>query len=152
MTLAHALNAMVAAVPDYQPSPELATEIRVFNHLEHALDRAFDALGRGDFRGFDVAMADFNARRVALSKPDTSDRRQLVEALLDRDGDDCWLCGAPMDGDVTVEHLIARSLGGTNRLAGLALTHQACNVRLGNKPLSEKIALRDQVRAELVAA
>ena len=49
----------------------------------------------------------------------------------------CVLCGMPMArGDATFEHLVPRSLGGTNTTGNLALSHKSCNNRRGAAPLT----------------
>ena len=76
-------------------------------------------------------------------------RRRLRRAIIERDGADCWLCGNEMPmQDRTVEHLIAKSNGGTDELDNLALCHEACNVLLGNLPLAAKLDLRRKYRDE----
>lgn len=70
--------------------------------------------------------------------------------LMERDGTDCWFCGRPMGGDVTIEHLVARSKGGVNHLDNYALAHQKCNAAAADKSLVEKIALRTAMRAEVL--
>lgn len=72
-----------------------------------------------------------------------------AEALLARDGPDCFLCGKPLGADSTVEHLLALVHGGSNSLANLALVHSECNKVLGDKSVTEKIFLRDANRKEL---
>ena len=53
-------------------------------------------------------------------------------ALLKRDGWRCWLCGEFMgEGDVSIDHLLPRSLGGTHEQANLKLAHVGCNNRRG---------------------
>lgn len=84
--------------------------------------------------------------------------------LLYRDGDTCFYCGNPFDlkwyadhlpgrgtwgsGKAkqdfrcTVEHLRARSNGGTNHPDNLVLAHQYCNGRVGAMSLEEKLMAR----------
>jgi 5-methylcytosine-specific restriction endonuclease McrA len=59
-------------------------------------------------------------------------RKRRVRALLARDGDLCWLCGKPLDGDATLDHVVPRSKGGSDALANLKLAHGRCNHRRGN--------------------
>jgi len=76
----------------------------------------------------------------------------LVPLLRARDGDRCWLCGAPMDFNAkpnsanawSVEHLLSRSLGGPHRLENAVLCHPRCNRVLGCRALHDKIRLRDR--------
>lgn len=66
--------------------------------------------------------------------------------LIDRDGTDCWLCGKAMGEDLTVEHLISLTQGGTNKLSNMVLVHFACNNDLGNMPLNQKVKMAIQKR------
>ena len=98
----------------------------------------------------DAAVAAFWAGR--LHRPDKKDRRKLIIALLDRDGDECWLCARQMSaGSRTIEHLEPISRGGTNDPANLALAHAACNHQLGDMSLARKLAVRESVRRERAA-
>lgn len=62
--------------------------------------------------------------------------------LADRDGACCSLCGGIVDMTLkradslmcpSVDHIIPRSLGGTNDPANLALAHLLCNIRKSNR-------------------
>jgi HNH endonuclease len=57
--------------------------------------------------------------------------RQLRKLILLRDEGRCWLCGE--SGADTVDHIVPRSLGGTNALTNLAAAHALCNKRRGNR-------------------
>lgn len=78
-----------------------------------------------------------------------------IEQIRARDGEDCWLCGFPLDFSAapnskkapTKEHLLAQSLGGTNELANLVLCHPGCNKQLGTRPIDDKRAMQRKVRA-----
>lgn len=70
------------------------------------------------------------------------------ESLLARDGDECWFCGDPLGDDITIEHLVPKSVGGRNMLANYALAHADCNHRAANKPLIQKIELRNKLRGK----
>jgi len=77
--------------------------------------------------------------------PSKSERRR--NRLLMRDGDGCWFCGLAMGDDITIEHLVSKSKGGSDQLANFALAHKRCNALAGDRPLVEKIELRAQLRA-----
>lgn len=68
-------------------------------------------------------------------------RRARIDALAERDGWECHLCGAPLelaaDGPmaITFDHLVPRSQGGGSALDNLALAHWKCNNERGNAPL-----------------
>lgn len=70
------------------------------------------------------------------------------ERLLERDGDECWFCGDPMGDDCTIEHLVPRSKGGVNHLDNFALAHRKCNADAADKPLVDKLALRQRMRSK----
>jgi 5-methylcytosine-specific restriction endonuclease McrA len=62
-------------------------------------------------------------------------RQRKVRTLRRTFGDDCWLCGEAIDFAlarsepmaVSLEHVVPRSLGGTNENSNLRLTHRRCN-------------------------
>lgn len=70
-----------------------------------------------------------------------------VDALLKRDGDECFYCGGELGNNITIEHLVGRSQQGPNHLANLALAHEACNKEAGSLSVVEKVKLREQKRA-----
>jgi 5-methylcytosine-specific restriction endonuclease McrA len=82
------------------------------------------------------------AGRGSLSPVKVNGRRRdaaTVNALLKRDGAFCFFCGAPLDGDITVEHLIAIAHGGPNHISNLFLAHAACNQAAGHMSGAEKV-------------
>lgn len=64
-------------------------------------------------------------------------KRRRIRQLLERDGDCCQLCKAPIELTlqrddpmaVTLDHLIPRSRGGSNSVDNLRLAHRICNQR-----------------------
>lgn len=72
-------------------------------------------------------------------------RRQMTphkRSLLNRDGDLCFFCQAPMsDDNMTVEHLVAITHGGPNHISNLFLAHRGCNVAAGRLSAPEKIRM-----------
>jgi hypothetical protein len=74
-----------------------------------------------------------------------------VRALIARDGDRCFLCGAPLGDDITVEHLVAITHGGPNHIANKVLAHEACNKEMHHLSVMEKVRLRE-CRREGVAS
>lgn len=52
-------------------------------------------------------------------------------------GDVCYHCGLP--GSRSVEHLLPRSLGGTDQLSNLAPAHLSCNISRGVDPLPGRV-------------
>lgn len=78
-----------------------------------------------------------------------------AEQVRARDGESCWLCTRPFDFSATpnskkaptIEHLVAKSLGGGSELSNLVLTHPHCNRQLADKPLTKKLEIRAKVHA-----
>lgn len=71
-------------------------------------------------------------------KPYGREHRWNRAALIRRDGLVCRLCGGSIDHmrDVTVDHIVPVSRGGTDRLDNLQLAHERCNQVRGNQSLS----------------
>lgn len=76
-----------------------------------------------------------------------SDGRRKRKSLLRRDGNICWICGESFDLDevtgidihdsshpraMTLDHIITRKDGGTNKLDNLKLAHRSCNGNRSN--------------------
>jgi len=105
----------------------------------------------GHFRAFLAGEPMDGAAKVpAIAKPADveSEAAKRRRKLLARDGADCWFCGLALGSDATIEHLVPKSKGGGNRLDNYALAHSACNQAAADKPLVEKIALRESLRAK----
>jgi hypothetical protein len=87
------------------------------------------------------------------------EKRRRFAALRERDGDNCWRCRRPMDFELprghdlapTIEHLQAKSKGGTMELGNLCLCHGRCNRLMGDATLEvkERMRAREQAEAEL---
>jgi 5-methylcytosine-specific restriction endonuclease McrA len=69
--------------------------------------------------------------------------QRQVRSLRRRYGDDCWLCGLPIDFSITDaahpmrfsrDHVVPRSLGGVSTLGNLRLAHRQCNSTRGAGP------------------
>ena len=74
-------------------------------------------------------------------------RAKVVVSLQKRDGDRCWFCGGRLRQDITIEHLIPLSAGGSSEQWNLALAHGRCNNLSGSVRFTEKLVLRDRLRA-----
>lgn len=80
-----------------------------------------------------------------------------IERLRARDGDLCWLCNKHIDFKAepnsakawSLEHLVATVHGGPNALANMVLCHPPCNRVLGERPLKDKIRLRERRQRKL---
>jgi hypothetical protein len=92
----------------------------------------------------EASLADYarvNRNKKGKEAPFPLSKRVLK--LGQRDNWTCHLCGAPVyramlvgDGRGTADHLLPRSLGGTNALSNLKLAHKGCNTKRGNKLLT----------------
>jgi 5-methylcytosine-specific restriction endonuclease McrA len=69
-----------------------------------------------------------------------SDKRRRMQAILARDGGDCWLCGAPVDMSLqstndrwapSLDHVVPNAHGGPNSIDNLRLAHRLCNGKRG---------------------
>ena len=68
------------------------------------------------------------------------ERERLIRGLIRRDGCQCVWCGKPLskDGaDVTVDHLVPKSVCGGMRAVNLALCCRACNRERGDMSVVE---------------
>ena len=82
------------------------------------------------------------------------DNLSKVDRLRARDGDNCWLCGKPMDFAAepnsakawSVEHLLAKGHGGSEKPENLVLCHPPCNRRLASRPVVKKVEMREKQR------
>lgn len=79
-------------------------------------------------------------------------RRTLLQYLVDRDGDKCGICGRKVDISLksgtrgsrrgpSVDHIVPRSLGGSDDLENLRLAHWGCNQKRSNRGGGEQLAL-----------
>lgn len=59
----------------------------------------------------------------------------MREAIVKRDGPNCWLCGLPFAPreKPTLDHITPKSRGGSHALANLKLAHYSCNTKRGNE-------------------
>lgn len=91
-----------------------------------------------------AAREHLNQHKGSLAPVNVRGRRNdkaTVTALLSRDGGDCFFCRISLDGDITVEHLVAIAHGGPNHISNLFLAHASCNAEAGHRSAPEKIAL-----------
>jgi 5-methylcytosine-specific restriction endonuclease McrA len=102
-----------------------------------------------------AAREHMEARKGSLAPVAVKGRRKdrsTVGALMARDGGDCFFCGAPLDGDVTVEHLVAIAHGGPNHISNLFLAHAECNQAAGHMSGAEKVQMALRLRLQGVPA
>lgn len=90
----------------------------------------------------------FDRRQTGSLAPVTVRGRRkgagTVNALLARDGEGCFFCRLPLNGDITVEHLVSVAHGGPNHISNLFLAHAECNQKAGHLSAPEKIAIREK--------
>ena len=86
---------------------------------------------------------------LGMDPTDWAVKRRVV---LDRDGWVCWLCGGELvDGGTSddvigqADHVVPRSLGGSDDVGNLAACCRSCNLLKGAFPYSELV--RDAVAA-----
>lgn len=97
-------------------------------------------------QGFYLETQEFREARQRANKgpsgrpPERALKR--IHKLASRDGWTCKLCGDKISSKTlsgplrpTADHIVPRSLGGSNALWNLQLAHALCNERRGNKPL-----------------
>lgn len=82
-----------------------------------------------------------------------SRRRKQLRAkkarLAARDGKRCFAHGEKMNfDDLTIEHLLNFSHGGSDHESNLALVCEPCGTKLGSLPITKKIELMQKLRRE----
>lgn len=95
------------------------------------------------------------ASRMARWTKTSKWKRARIELLKARDGLLCWMCnrhllkgGKRKNRQITIEHLVARSLGGGDDLENLALCHPGCNRQLADRSIEKKRQIREKVHRE----
>lgn len=85
----------------------------------------------------------------SFSRLKIDNKVEAITAIIKRDGFCCFYCGKTAEEvgeQLTIEHFVAISHGGTNHLDNLALACKSCNVKAGNLSVAEKIRIRDAIR------
>lgn len=62
----------------------------------------------------------------------SEDRRRRRRAVIKRDGDRCRRCGS--GADLTLDHVIPKARGGSNKLSNLQLLCEPCNRDKADQP------------------
>lgn len=71
----------------------------------------------------------------------------IKNKLFERDGDKCFYTDIELTLETaTIEHLIPLSKGGKNNLDNLVLCTEESNQMMADKPLVEKIKIRDELK------
>jgi len=64
------------------------------------------------------------------------EKEQIVENLILRDGNVCYLCNLTMPrDDMTIDHVMPLAKGGADEYRNYKLVHDICNVKKGNMTL-----------------
>jgi 5-methylcytosine-specific restriction endonuclease McrA len=89
-----------------------------------------------------------------MSKIPTSKKKNKIIALLLRDGCSCPYCGVKFETieDITLDHVVPKSLGGSNSNKNLLLSCQECNGKKGNMLLTQFIRGYDIVVNRILAS
>jgi len=84
-------------------------------------------------------------------------KQEQVADLRASYGDNCWQCGHPMSFHplavrrrATIEHLLAKGVGGTSAWTNIRLCHRGCNWHLGSNPPEQKLRMRLSLARERV--
>lgn len=86
------------------------------------------------------------ARYIRRKKPvQEKARLWAIRFLINRDGGNCYLCHKTFESkkDITIDHLIAKSKGGTSEPSNLRLAHEKCNGAKKNMSLEEYAILQE---------
>lgn len=83
-------------------------------------------------------------------RPNEKKRKRLRAQLIERDGRWCFYCGEEAAYGVvpTIEHLLSRAHGGPDTLENTVLSCKPCNEEAGDRPVIEKVRLREKKRYE----
>lgn len=89
-----------------------------------------------------------SAMRFSQREPRQHRLDVIVRTLVERDGPNCFYCGAELGDDLrpTKEHLVARTAGGPDHISNIFLSCLPCNREVGHMSAPEKIRFRDQKR------
>jgi 5-methylcytosine-specific restriction endonuclease McrA len=73
--------------------------------------------------------------RYGLNIADRRHLQYIRQRLIAEHGMVCVLCGKPIESEneLTIDHIIPRSLGGSTTYGNCQLSHKLCNLRKGNK-------------------
>lgn len=58
---------------------------------------------------------------------------RLRTEVVARHGTVCWICGEPITGLVSLDHVVPRSKGGSDDVENLRPAHFGCNSARGNR-------------------
>lgn len=80
-------------------------------------------------------------KRPSRSHWGADQTRAAREAIIKRDGPNCWLCELAFKfmEKPTLDHVIPLSLGGPHRVSNMKLAHYSCNTKRGIKPIKRDV-------------
>lgn len=78
-----------------------------------------------------------SALRAQLPRMRNSRRKRLRASVVRRWGGRCFYCGSDPGADLTLDHLVPRSRGGTDSLANLLPACKSCNAEKGSRTFEE---------------
>jgi hypothetical protein len=76
-----------------------------------------------------------------------TDAERRRKALFARDGKNCGICGGELGTDISIDHILAKRNGGSNRLENLRLAHRYCNQKK-NQFLDQKFHIINRAKAQ----
>ena len=125
------------------------TDIGVAVVYRDKTDRLTEWTNGGDaaWRAFKTGV-DWRARENTRKSRTVTKRANTIRTLLKRDGACCVFCGREMaEQDITVEHIVPATAGGSTHLSNLTLAHAACNRMAAHMSAREKIELAVKMRS-----
>lgn len=115
---------------------EADAKARMFEWLSNMPDELFYVWHWGDdFGGYVLeSVRDEGRRKGWASDPPTAEQdargyRKHRETVYDRDGRRCVSCGS--QDDLTIDHVVPRSNGGSDHIENLQTLCRSCNCRKG---------------------
>jgi len=123
----------------------------------HGLHVAYrNAKGRENWPDIlsEIKAAFLAGQRQRLS-PDQKERvrlRHTIDAIIARDGCECWFSGVSFSGAdddrITIEHLCPIAHGGPNHISNLVIATREANRMAGQLSVAEKVGLRGKIRGQ----
>ena len=119
------------------------------NKIYFSNNIAYDA-----YKAYRIGDYDTSWNAFTYAKPKRLDpgkqRDKQIELLKLRDGLDCVYCTKTLkDTDITLEHFLPISMGGSNNLHNMGLACRPCNTNLGNLPVAVKLKITINRRKKL---
>ena len=83
------------------------------------------------------------SEKAAASEKKRRNRKSSFSRIIEAQNGLCWFCNEEMGGDCTREHLLAKTLGGTDKVDNIRAAHGDCNGAAGHLPVATKHTLRE---------